>query len=50
MENANLNIEQTLNEVKEGIMNNTMTKWLLIIVWVVLCLFGELTGGRGFGK
>lgn len=26
MENANLNIEQTLNKVKEGIMNNTMTK------------------------
>lgn len=26
MENNNLNIEQTLNEVKEGIINNTMTK------------------------
>lgn len=26
MDNTNLNIEQTLNEVKEGIMNNTMTK------------------------
>ena len=29
---------------------NEIDMWFLILIWVVVCLFGELTGGRGFGN